>query len=281
MSIASLPYQSAALAEQADPAQAGAVGQSCVQRLRQAPRVAGESLCCPPETLFLTLLGKIRQASNAANKATPEATKPRQRPKSSCPAATKFLYSRMPILTHGTRPDLRFNDGRVDKLTNLHAKHKEILRAVATTGKKFTELAPQFGVTPQNLSDIANSEVGRAEIARISNARDEQADVITDANKKIAIKALAMLETMVDGYVLMPDVEKLNVQMAEHGLSVLPVPPAERRRIAMGIVGEANKIIARQTYSQSLTSPDEIEAMKRDAIANGFVVAEDARFEDI
>lgn len=188
----------------------------------------------------------------------------------------------MPILAQNLsgRQDHRFRSDRVDKIIGLHAKHKEIMRAVATTGLSFVQLAERFNVTPQNISDLANSEVGRAEIRRISGARDAQAELITAANKQLAVKALAMLDQMVDGYVLMPDVEKLSVDAATEGMSVLPIPPAERRRIAMGLVSEANKIIARQGIERALTSRDDIEQMKADAIAGGFVVAEDAVFED-
>lgn len=189
----------------------------------------------------------------------------------------------MPILSQNLngRQDHRFKSDRVDKIIGLHAKHKEIMRAVATTGLSFVQLAERFNVTAQNISDLANSEVGRAEIARISGARDVQAELITAANKQLAVKALEMLDQMVDGYVLMPDVEKLSVDAAAQGMAVLPVPPAERRRIAMGLVSEANKIIARQGIERALTSRDDIEQMKADAIAGGFVVAEDAIFEDV
>lgn len=186
----------------------------------------------------------------------------------------------MPILTSGSRPDNRFKGQSVEKLTNLHAKHKEIVRAAASSGLKNVQLAQRFGVSAQNISDIINSQVGRTEIARISGQRDAQAEMITAANKQLAVKALAMLDQMVDGYVVMPDVEKLSVDAAAEGMMVLPIPPAERRRIAMGLVSEANKIIARQGIERALATRDDIEAIKNDAIACGFVIAEDAVFED-
>lgn len=185
----------------------------------------------------------------------------------------------MPILTTGCRPDRRFTGQATAKLTNLHAKHKEMIRAAATSGLGNIQLAQRFGVSPQNISDIINSEVGRTEIARISGQRDREAEMITAANKQLAVKALAMLDQMVDGYVLMPDVERLSIDAAAEGMAVLPVPPAERRRIAMGLVSEANKIIARQGIEKALANRDDIDQIKRDAIAGGFVVAE-AVFED-
>ena len=182
----------------------------------------------------------------------------------------------MPILTHHI-PDNRFSGQSVQKLKNLHARQKEIVR-LSATGLKNVEVSKILDCTPQNVSDVINSEVGEAEIARISGSRDSVAEDFTLRIKKLALKALDILDTQLSGYDVKPNLEKV-MEDVDEGFEVVPVSASLRKDVALGLVKETTKITGREDLNNALITRDELIAIRDAAVGAGAI--EEAKYEEL
>jgi transcriptional regulator with XRE-family HTH domain len=95
-------------------------------------------------------------------------------------------------------PDRRFKNKKKEKVKQLWDRHQRILHRV-NLGQGNKEIAQALGVTPQNVSDVRNSKLGRDKLDILRAVAD--VDNI-DAKKRImevVPKALDFLEDVIEG----------------------------------------------------------------------------------
>lgn len=91
----------------------------------------------------------------------------------------------------------------------LWGKQKEILRLIASGLYTRKEVAEMLGVTPQTVTNITRSELGRSMLQMMDGASDQE--VVTTVAK---IKALAPIAAMVQEELLMDDDTSPNLKNA-------------------------------------------------------------------
>lgn len=85
-------------------------------------------------------------------------------------------------------------------IKELWDKHREIARRVVL-GQSHAEIAEAVGCHPQTVSNVRNSPIGRAELARLHERRDDETMSMAQKIEEFAPVALRFLEDIVNGKV--------------------------------------------------------------------------------
>ncbi|MFQ6609135.1 MAG: hypothetical protein ACE5EE_11505 [Fidelibacterota bacterium] len=89
------------------------------------------------------------------------------------------------------------SNNRRYEIEELQERHREILRRLAL-GQSAQEIARDLGITTAVVSYTKNSAIGRRELSIIQGARNSSAIRVSEQIKKIAPKALALLDSVLD-----------------------------------------------------------------------------------
>ena len=99
----------------------------------------------------------------------------------------------------GRHADRRFaTEGRKYDIKELWDKHKEIARQLVLGGSNVS-IADTIGCTPQTVSNVRNSPLGQAELARLHSGRDDETINIAKRIEEFAPVALELLESIMTG----------------------------------------------------------------------------------
>ncbi len=153
--------------------------------------------------------------------------------------------------TSAQRGDARFTRAvhRRYEIKELWAKHREISRQVML-GATNVAIADAIGCTPQTVSNVRNSPLGKAEIARLAAERDVDAISISQRIEEFAPVALTLIEQIVRG-----EVPEASIALRAKLAST---------HLARAGYGEVHKV---QALHAHLTR-DEIEAIKERALTS-------------
>jgi len=116
------------------------------------------------------------------------------------------------------------------QLQHLFERHHQMARLVLL-GFSNKEIAEQLGCTPQNVSDVRNSEVFQAKLEILREGADSAVTSVEGVLGKEAIKSLDVLRQVRDGE-LTSDV-KVRVQVAQDLLSRAGHSPIARVKGSM------------------------------------------------
>lgn len=143
--------------------------------------------------------------------------------------------------------DRRFTRDRSFNIKQLWSSHEVILRLTAS-GLNNKQVASITGVTPQTVSNVRNSPVGRAKLLEHSSALDQQMLDLSTQIKAFAPTAESLLESIVDG--------------------TTPAPITLRARYAADLLDRAGHTPVRKIMSvQTTLTKDDIESIKSRALS--------------
>ena len=75
--------------------------------------------------------------------------------------------------------------------------HREILRRLVL-GQSRKQIAEDLGITPQTVTNVANSQVAQRELERLRNERDEQVKDVKKIIERASVKAALVLEEVIE-----------------------------------------------------------------------------------
>ena len=110
----------------------------------------------------------------------------------------------------------RKGERRRYEVTTLWGRHHEMIRLIVL-GFNNKEIGTILGVTPQNVSDLRNSEVAKAKIEMLTVARDSDTVDVSRVLVSDAEKSLELLQKVRDGE--LTDDIRLRVSTAQDLLS--------------------------------------------------------------
>ena len=96
-----------------------------------------------------------------------------------------------------TKDGRRSTTGRKYQIKELRERHFEILRR-ALLGEKYTDIAAALNITPKNVQDVVNSDLGKEQLAIMQATRTAGAADIADDIAAVAPKSLQLLEATID-----------------------------------------------------------------------------------
>ena len=96
-----------------------------------------------------------------------------------------------------TKDGRRSTSGRKYQIKELRERHFEILRR-ALLGEKYTDIAAALNITPKNVQDVVNSDLGKEQLALMQSTRTAGATDIADDIAAVAPKSLRLLEATID-----------------------------------------------------------------------------------
>src|SRR5215510_336005 len=144
--------------------------------------------------------------------------------------------------------DKRFKDARKYNIKKLWQLHANITQQVSL-GKTNVEIAEQLDITPQTVSNVRNSPIGKEKVEILTAAMDAETVDIGRRIREFAPKALEYLERIIEG--------------REPGASV-----ALRAKYAAQHLGRAGYGEITKVHSLNATvTKDDIEAIKQRALA--------------
>lgn len=94
--------------------------------------------------------------------------------------------------------DKRFKDARKYNIKKLWELHSAIAENVAL-GKTNVEISEQLNITPQTVSNVRNSPIGRDKVQILTAAMDAETIDIGRRIREFAPKALEYLEKIIEG----------------------------------------------------------------------------------
>ena len=142
--------------------------------------------------------------------------------------------------------DRRFRPTREYNIKQLWESHEAMLRLTAS-GLNNRQTALVLGVTPQTVSNVRNSPVGRARLSEYSADLDQIMFSTQSSIKEFAPTASSVLKSIVDGS--------------------MPAPVSIRARYAADLLDRAGLSAVRKVASISTTlTRDDIEAIKARAV---------------
>jgi len=131
-------------------------------------------------------------------------------------------------------------------IKELRDRHREIARQLVLGGTN-VDIARVIGCTPQVVSDMRNSPLGRAELDRLHGRREDETVVIARRIEEFAPQALSFLEDIIAG--------------REPGASV-----ALRAKVASGHLARAGYGEVRKVHTlHAHLSRSDIDAIKQRA----------------
>jgi predicted transcriptional regulator len=143
--------------------------------------------------------------------------------------------------------DKRFKDARKYNIKKLWELHQRIADDVAL-GKANVEIAENLGITPQTVSNVRNSPIGKEKVEILSAAMDAETVDIGRRIREFAPKALEYLERIIEG--------------REPGASVALRAKYAAQHLARAGYGEITKV-----HSLNATvSKEDIENIKQRAL---------------
>lgn len=96
--------------------------------------------------------------------------------------------------------DRRFKDARKYNIKKLWELHANIAQSVAL-GKTNVEIGEELGITPQTVSNVRNSPIGKDKVEILVSAMDAETVDIGRRIREFAPKALELLENIIEGRV--------------------------------------------------------------------------------
>lgn len=143
--------------------------------------------------------------------------------------------------------DKRFKDARKYNIKKLWELHQNIAQEVSL-GKSNVEISSVLGITPQTVSNVRNSPIGKDKIEVLTAAMDAETVDIGRRIREFAPKALEYLEKIIEG--------------REPGASVSLRAKIASNHLARAGYGEITKV-----HSLNATvSKDDIEEIKARAL---------------
>lgn len=151
-------------------------------------------------------------------------------------------------------------DQREYNVTRLRERHDEILRRILL-GQENTKIAKELGITPQTVSNVRNSELARAKLTIMAQARDSDSVEVAKTIQEVAPKALKTLTTLI---------ERTNSTLEEDKTAV---PTVHATNVARDILDRAGHGAVNKSLSLTKELDDnDIEIMKKMAYKSGQVV---------
>lgn len=142
---------------------------------------------------------------------------------------------------------------RAYEIKRLNERQKEVLRRILL-GQKNVEIAEALNITPQNVSDIRNSELAKIELAALSSLRDGSTINVANAIREVAPAALNILTTTI---------ERTNKMLAEDP-TMMPTPHSTN--IAQDLLDRAgHSAVKKSMVGLAELTRDEIEDLKERA----------------
>ena len=144
--------------------------------------------------------------------------------------------------------DKRFKDARKYNIKKLWSLHAQITEQVAL-GKTNVEIAQALDITPQTISNVRNSPIGKEKVEILTAAMDAETVDIGRRIREFAPKALEYLERIIEG--------------REPGASVALRAKIASNHLARAGYGEITKV---HSLNATVTK-DDIEEIKSRALA--------------
>jgi len=102
-------------------------------------------------------------------------------------------------------------NNRKYEIKELQARHREIIRRLAT-GEAHMDIAADLGISRAVVTYTQNSELGREQLAKLNDGRDETVMTINGRIQKLQPRALEILEGALNGAV--PTINGANITAA-------------------------------------------------------------------
>jgi len=113
-----------------------------------------------------------------------------------------------------TKDGRRSDKSRKYQIQELRERHQEILRR-ALLGEKYVDIAAALSITPKNVSDVVNSDLGKEQLELMQTARNSGAVDITQDIAAVAPSSHKILKAAIDR----------TLEIVEKDLTYIPIGP--------------------------------------------------------